>query len=979
LIRPRIIIALLFVFNYWCAYAQVPQFSTTNFTIENGLPSNECHDVVQDSLGYIWIATDRGLVQYDGYEFKTYGIQEGLENISCLKLFLDRKGTIWISTFSKRIFKYIPSVDSIVQYEFNYLLEPYYKEISRIVDLYLDVDETMHIVCGYQNIINISSEGHFNFINPPSSKKCGYTYEVEDQIFFCYYNPQHKDVNSKTSKLKYTKGKYFLPVYHQGLTYNMPILDELSHSQFSVVFNLDKSNVFLWNEGYGYFFMGDKEPKRKRMDPFMDIEIVDSINLFTAGIKGLGVNYYQSFEDLIDGNSKAILSNVSASRILRTDDGNIFVTTLDQGLYFLKQHDFENIDLNVFNDSRISSIESGINNDIYYVVNERELFMYSLSTKKSKSVFKSKSTLSDISFFKDENKLVVADIINSFYVDNNSKYQITYPTNSTLEYGLGKKSYLYNDGLYFLLTIHGFVVFKNLNELPIFDSRSLIPNKRLNAIVPLEDSIYLMAGTDGLFQFDFNSLDRVRFDYPIFNTRINDLKLYKEQIVIGSQGFGIAIWNKKDSLQIINTTDGLISNNVEQLFIDDKDRIYVCTKSGLSKVWFDSNDAMIIKNYSSHHGLGSNEINDVTQLGDTIFVATGQGITILKEELEVPQSHSVLIGEISVNGENRDQSNLHLKHFENNLSVNYKTLDYKMQGDITYRFQLNNGPWTETKSTFANFTTLPPDNYTFSVASKNIDDVWSSPSKLSFKISSAWWLSWWFKLGCASLFLVIAYRYYRSRINALEEKVEIEHELRELEKSALQAQMNPHFIFNALNSIQRFIMDNDKEKAMDYLSRFAKLIRKNLNASSNSVISLENEVSILDNYLALEKLRCNNSFEYDIQVAKSIDPKTTILPPMLIQPFVENAVVHGMRNIKSNGLITVDFSKNQDQLFISIKDNGQGKQPNHDNGDHKSLGMSITNKRLAHINNSQNDNYKVTPQYSELGTEVQVAIRLGLV
>ena len=173
-------------------------------------------------------------------------------------------------------------------------------------------------------------------------------------------------------------------------------------------------------------------------------------------------------------------------------------------------------------------------------------------------------------------------------------------------------------------------------------------------------------------------------------------------------------------------------------------------------------------------------------------------------------------------------------------------------------------------------------------------------------------------------------------------------------------------------------MTNKKEEAMEYLAKFATLIRGTLNASTEDLISLDQEVRILENYLALEKLRFNNGFEYRIECDTQLDVQEICIPPMLIQPFVENAIIHGLKNKGEDGLIHIDFySLAADQLEVVIYDNGsKRKLETHKPKMHKSLGMKITSKRLAYNNSTQNENFTITPRYTEEGTYVRVLIKV---
>jgi LytS/YehU family sensor histidine kinase len=192
----------------------------------------------------------------------------------------------------------------------------------------------------------------------------------------------------------------------------------------------------------------------------------------------------------------------------------------------------------------------------------------------------------------------------------------------------------------------------------------------------------------------------------------------------------------------------------------------------------------------------------------------------------------------------------------------------------------------------------------------------------------------------------------KSRIE--KEKLEMEKNIIELEQEASRLQMNPHFIFNALNSIQGFISTNDAFQAKRYLAKFARLMRLILENAREKFIPLRNEIEMLENYLDLERLSKNDKFEYKITVDSAIDPEMIEIPPMMIQPFVENAIIHGIKNKENQGNITIDFTIQGSTLICEVTDNGIGRKKAAEikaktNTNHKSTGMLVTQKRLEQL------------------------------
>jgi len=360
-----------------------------------------------------------------------------------------------------------------------------------------------------------------------------------------------------------------------------------------------------------------------------------------------------------------------------------------------------------------------------------------------------------------------------------------------------------------------------------------------------------------------------------------------------------------------------------------------------------------------------------------IYVATEKGIIQFKDFPINQNSPRPLINHVST--ENNSfifNEEITLPFRLNDFQIKFTTINHKMNGDINYRYKFNkNETWKKTKERNLNLVDVGSGIYIFEVQSQNEDNIWSESTYIQFEIKPPWWGSRWLQMGLCLLIGITLFLYYKLRINRIKTNYKLKEELRKLEKSALQAQMNPHFIFNCLNSIQAFIMDNEKEQAMEYLGSFAQLIRSNLNASIESQISLSEEVRILENYLKLEQLRLEHRFEYSINIESAIDREALQLPPMLIQPFVENAVIHGMKNIISHGIIGLTFTLKNDQLHVTVKDNG-GKLHKPKSNEHKSVGIDITKKRLAHINQTSRSQVNVDIQHTNEGTTVNLSISL---
>ena len=230
-----------------------------------------------------------------------------------------------------------------------------------------------------------------------------------------------------------------------------------------------------------------------------------------------------------------------------------------------------------------------------------------------------------------------------------------------------------------------------------------------------------------------------------------------------------------------------------------------------------------------------------------------------------------------------------------------------------------------------------------------------------------------FEIICLSTLLLLEF-FRRMRYSH-----SLETQLVKLEKSALQAQMNPHFIFNCLNSIQNYIATNEKRRAMDYLTQFARLIRSTLDASASRTITLQQELDMLENYLQLEQMRFKDKFDYRIRCDEDLDLDDVEVPPLLIQPFAENAIIHGFKGMDRKGKLSIDFKEVDEELLVIIEDNGIGFKKKETSSNHKSMAMSITNQRLKFLNPEKDHDNEIVIESGEdnIGTKVTLRVYVG--
>jgi anti-sigma regulatory factor (Ser/Thr protein kinase) len=300
-------------------------------------------------------------------------------------------------------------------------------------------------------------------------------------------------------------------------------------------------------------------------------------------------------------------------------------------------------------------------------------------------------------------------------------------------------------------------------------------------------------------------------------------------------------------------------------------------------------------------------------------------------------------------------SPLNLRHDQNHVQFSFLSYNFRMGSHSLYRYRLLglHDDWIETANTSAEYWALRPHEYIFEVQSINEDGVWSDSQMVVMNVRPHFSQTWWFRLLIVVVLvccITLSIRWWhRSKQNALLQRAKVA----ELKQQALNANMNPHFIFNALNSIQHLVLKNQTLEANEFLTDFSKLIRMNLEANSEQLIVLEEELERLELYLKLEQLRFGEQLTYHIQNHSNLYLGALEIPPMFLQPFVENAILHGILPSGRAGHIEVEITDAGESYCIEIRDNGIGLRAaalNQRPG-HRSLATRINAERLEILQN----------------------------
>ena len=308
---------------------------------------------------------------------------------------------------------------------------------------------------------------------------------------------------------------------------------------------------------------------------------------------------------------------------------------------------------------------------------------------------------------------------------------------------------------------------------------------------------------------------------------------------------------------------------------------------------------------------------------------------------------------------------LTLEPDENDLEIEYTSLSFNNSNAIKYYYQLmgldKNWQYNGNK-TSVTYNSLKPGKYTFQVKYLNNDGTESPVQQLVIRIKKPFYKTTLFITATLLSIIGLVFAWNRNRINNIKQQTFLKQQVAETEMKALRAQMNPHFIFNSLNSIQKYILKKEHFEASQYLTRFSRLIRLILDHSNQNTILLSSELDLLRLYIEMESLRFDNSFTHTINVDKNINAESYLIPSMLIQPYVENAIWHGLLHKEDKGHLALNFSlSDSNNLKVVIEDNGVGREKAREFKSKqvlkkKSYGMQITENRIAIINKTMNIN-----------------------
>ena len=654
-----------------------------------------------------------------------------------------------------------------------------------------------------------------------------------------------------------------------------------------------------------------------------------------------------------------LLYNIAVRNVLEDKNGSIWISTIDRGLIKIQQKRISSFTITdkALNDEITQNFNSLIIQDkkIFAGNNYGELIIYdrvydikkrSLSTEKNMD-----GIVRKIIELKD--KIYVACQTGSFLLDKktlNIVKRFEGRDNAST-----KAALLLNDSV-LLLGSHSQAIKFNFVTNKVIGSIV----KRTTAIgINRAGEIYI-GSNDGLYRWDKDSLFYFGKPYKALSYRVNTICNTADDLLwVGLGSDSLLVLKNNILIKSIALGDIIPGNVCKSLYSNRPGVIWLGTNKGLNKIQYQlRNNVITLYNtfFGISDGLIGEQVNDIAINNDTVFVATTGGISFLRADLNLPITDiTTFITRVSIQGNDTVVLKEYtLPYDKNNISIYFSGADLTGYYPL-FEYRTNEGNWIKTDKNNIELS-LAPGKTTIQIRGLKRDGTASSQSEtISVSVKTPFWKNgiFWTVVVLALfviIFLTLENR-NRQKRKAEVEKVITEKKLTELEMQALKAQINPHFVFNCLNSIKGFIFDKDFKQADKYLDKFSDLMRSTIDNSDASIISLQSEMNYLDNYLQLEKLRFEEKFEYRIEVDKDINKEKIFVPAMLLQPYVENAIRHGMRFLENKkGHINISASTENNYLICKIDDNGIGREKaaalkSKMHIEYQSRGMNISRRR----------------------------------
>jgi two-component sensor histidine kinase len=965
-VAPKFFCVLLFAWSQVLYGQEIASFSIDQ---NAGLPSNTVYDIFLDSRGFLWVATENGLARYNGHRFTRYE-NSRIRSRSISGLFEDKLGRIWCHNFFGEIlFVENDSLKKLDAWEGRYKLG--FPAISNLKDSLLI--STPSQIFSYQLRTQTWRELFLTGHNSRPTVR--------------YHIPDHQQrvwvatASSDYARVTRLPDRQTIRIERNG----KPVSNNLIHLAFwrdrLLVFDPIEKLLFEVHEGA----LHDVTPSYQAVLPHTRaIESVGDSILAFMGHQGVHLQYKGEFIELLPGKN---VSAVTADR-----EGGIWVSTINEGIFYfptLQSRLYGKNAWGLFNkviyDSKSDRVVAGQYNGQLRVFSGTGL-------EKSILVSDQKEIQSIFIDTVDQRLLVFADQLHYYSLPQLRWEAKTEVVAVKQIVRVGSYYYLATSGGLYRVDVHT----RQRQVLPI--------EQRVTRLAILSGDRNLWVGTQkGVLLFDTET-EAVKPWNPgdsIESPGVTALEVVSGNLLmIGTSTNGVFQVRNGKLERHWQKDNGLPSNHITSLSVQG-DLVWAGTDRGICSIdpKFGPQTSITVAK-----GLASEEVYAIAASSQGLWVTHSEGLQQFTQLAGVNQAQPLIhLKAVTSDGERLQEFTkaIQLAPMARQLSLEFDVSNsLKSQGSVFIQYRLNSrgsGSWNNTQlsSPVVNFLSIPPGQYLLEAVAMNEDGVRSSNQlQVPILVLAPLWQRTWFQLlvGAALLTLAAFLMFVRFKRNnerqrAAWDQLNLKQELRIAQLTSIRAQMNPHFIFNTMSLIQSYVLKGMKEEANQRIQQFAQLLRRVLDYSANETIRLKQEIEILTNYLSIENARMDGKLQYHILVDPDVDEQMIEIPTLLTQPYVENAIRHGLLHREDPKILSIRFSIESGCLLISIDDNGIGRvasaviNQNRPAG-HQSFAMQAYQKRIELINSHQLAKIRldVKDKYLQNGQSggTQVLVRIPL-
>ncbi|MBP7822039.1 MAG: histidine kinase [Saprospiraceae bacterium] len=966
------------------------------YSEKDGLPSLNLYAIFQDSYGFIWVGGETGVIRFDGNKFVRFSTQDGLPQNSVWDFFEDSKRRIWFRYHGNSLTYYDHKSNT-----FNQISPKEPNIIFGPEDKFCDSGDSLFVIRNrmkyyYFDDKNSSLVRIDKFIKIEKVPVLDGIYventRYRDKIIHktYYINPSNRfsdlvdfeKLNENSSDNYYVR-KNILYTSHNGKWAPKYILPKIP---VKILHKIKDKLIFIYKDNSSQIMRTDFTDLKDN-DLFVGLDIYDFLEdaegNYWVVTRNDGILYISKpfLNASVFNHENSELKNDKIVSIATDSKGNIWMATMDNYIYNIDSKD-KKIRRSIEPlyptegkvDQRITNIIYEPVNNMLVVSCDKDIVTFihlsqNLKSSNTKRNVKKRLTFNngksypfDMHYTKNIIKNISVDS-EHVYISMINECEIYNYHNKTGTF-FGKLIRYYSviednqqSGTYFIGTINGLQTYsknKGFHKALVFNDYYGVLDEHVSNLVQCDDGTVVVAiNGKGLYIYNNNLIFAVpqTQNYNIKHLYYIDGKIWAATDN-GVVGFTVTTSGNIMNFQLINDTKGLETIDVQDLCITDK-KLYAATNKGL----------YVINNFEDKYSISKPKcyLNKIKVMADD-------------QPINVP---------------------LELKYNKNFLSFEFIGLSYSALGKIDYYYNMVglDNVMHQRDEPIISYTSIPPGEYAFKVMAHDFtNDVYSDELVIPIKVNYPFWRTWTFSITSFLMGGFLIYYFVKRREKRLlmekDKAMSIERKFSELELQALQAQLNPHFIFNALQSIQLYITTSNTVQANHFLTSFAKLMRHFLEASKQKFITLEAELKMIEMYMEIEQLRYGKEkLYYEIDVEKGIDTDDYQVPSLLLQTFVENAINHGIKYKIGRGTVAISVKTNElNQLEITIKDDGIGREKAEqikqvNSMGHQSRGLEILMDRLSTIKSiekldiSVKFNDIVGPDNSIQGTQVDILLK----